>query len=671
MALPAVPPPPGPSPASTAVAARGAATPSRAGLVAAERWAEAVKAQAIYPPGHHRVATALDALLHALEDARAELQLGSDVPQDAEGALQVVFADGGVLVNGVRSDVDPTGPLAWLRTRLNQGALAGVVFLREATRADLDALGRRLLEIHSLKGARSDPEALWSGTWSGVRLLNRRFEGLFAGTQSDARRAQRTWGGLGGPLEAGQRARMAETLRSDPTIRERLTLIRRRMEAEGLPPTGPESERGMELLQRLAGMLPAATANDPARARTVATGLLDALEQRLEEQGGAEGLNGFFSDPALERRVVFLCTTLFQSAGGAHAAGAESARAERDQGRERGHAGDEQVTEDLASFHLELDRLGPPVPVPVGELESPAEQLGVLLHLLVHDAAPERLPGLARALARLTPTADSPLQGVLRRVLEALALRADGPGEAPALQRLLTSLREAGGLPLLRAAGWLGPERVRESFPTDFVLYVDALDLAREGDADELVRVLAEVGPERLAAAAPVLTAPGGLLAPERAEALLRVRRPGLAPLVRVLSERGGATLRPAVIGWLRALALREPEGRALDLLDDPASVPSAYVDLLLDLLQGRPPSPSGQALVASLLARFLRRTAGQATRTARRLEALQLLGTFAVPEAHQALCEVAYARRWLVVPREPRPLRLAARRALAARGAA
>src|SRR5688572_10446138 len=245
------------SPEPQAVATRRAEAARRAG----ERWAEAVKAQSIHPAGHHRVRAGLDALLEALADVRRA--------GPAEALLRIVFADGGLLACGTRFEIPPDGPLAWLRERLDHGALAGIEVLPEAGAEGFEAFGRRLLEVFATKGAPGDPQARFAGRWPGLRLLDRRFEGVFDGLGGEGERPQRTWGGLGPPLQGAQRARLVARLHADPAIRQRLAEIRRRVGSR-LPALGEEGVD--ELLHRLAGLLPSAVAQDVQRVRTVAGG---------------------------------------------------------------------------------------------------------------------------------------------------------------------------------------------------------------------------------------------------------------------------------------------------------------------------------------------------------------------------------------------------------------
>jgi hypothetical protein len=260
---------------------------------------------------------------------------------------------------------------------------------------------------------------------------------------------------------------------------------------------------------------------------------------------------------------------------------------------------------------------------------------------------------------------------VLRRVLDAFSHRADDASAAAGVGRALAALRRVGQLPLARRCGFLSVERMVAVFPREFVTWVDALDTSSAGDRAELAEVLVQVGPERLAAAAPALLGVDALLEPARLERLLAVPDAALAPFADLLYRHGGPAYRPQVVTWLRGLPASGPETAPLHLVDDPTALPPEYVELVLGRLLGRAPPAPPDELVVGLLADFVRATSGRADRRARRIQALRHLATYDRPEAAAVLRTLAYGRRWLVLPVEEKPVRLAALEALARRGAA
>ncbi len=640
-------------------AAPTAAGPSPEGTLAlgvATRWAEAVKAQAIYPAGHHRTAAALLTLEEALEAA--------GLARAGAPPLRLLFSDGGLVAAGERLPVEPDGPLAWLRERLDAAGLAGLDVAAAPDLASFEALGRRLLEIHATRDPHRDPLAAWAGlSCPGLTPLDRRFEGVFSDAPDAPEGPQRTWGRLGARLTPREQLRWTGLLRSDPAIRRRLHAIQRRLAERG----GPEGERlGVDLLQRVTGLLPARSADDAPRMHAVAGGLLDALEQRLESEAPASALHAFFEDPALERRVAFLCTALFQR----EVPPVDPASAEQSP-RPQGHAGDERVADDLAAFLFELDGLPPWTPPPEDELESAGEEVGALLHVLRTRPEAGSLPGLLPALAAMLAAPDPDVVRALRQALHIEAGRADAAGPSAGVRRIVEALAGLGHARLLRAAGHLSPERITEAFPADALLWLDALDLAEPADRAELAAVLAAVGGERLNAAAPGLLTDDGLLAPRRLARLLATEDALLAPLVRLVFTRGGLAPRAAVLDWLRRVAPPGLVAAPLSLVEVPTDLPDAYVDGVLGLLEGRPAEPALEAQAVRQLIQVVDATAGREDRRARRIQALRHLATSARPEAWAIVRRVAYGRRWLVVPLEERAVRLAARDALTRAGAA
>lgn len=653
-----------PAPSTPTGAPTAPAPEVEAALTVATRWAEAIKAQAIYPAGHHRVAAAFAALLESLGPAHAALP----PPDRAPGALRIVFADGGMLLGSARLDVDPEGPLAWLRQRMDHAGLAGADLLPEVTPEAFEGFGRRLLEIFATKDPQRDPLALWDKVnCPGLNPLDRRFEGVFGGRSAKGAAIQATWGELGPLLAPSEQARCTDALRDDPAIRERLASIGRRLSSAGKV----EGEQvGVDLLRRVTGVLPASAATDGLRLRAVAGGLLDALEQRVEAANPTGALQAFFDDPALERRVAYLCTAMFRRD---HTVADPEAAATRDRLRAQGHSGDDRIDGDVASFLRELQALPAFTPTPelAATLESPAEELGAMLHLLHTRPDAPSLPGLSARIDALLAVAGPAERKVLANVLERGTQRADEPGAGSANVRVLDVLRALGRSALLRQVGWLTRERVIETFPREVLTWLEALDLANPGDRAELGGMLRTLGRERLAAATAQLLGPGGVLEPENLARLLAVPDAALSPLVRLACVRGGEALRGPIVDWLRRLAMPWTDACLLHVLDDPRALPEAYLGACFDHLEQVPLSPAIPALVATHLMRYVESTAGREDRRARRIQALRHLSAYRLPQVDELLRRLAFGRRWLVLRQEPRPVRLAALEALNHRGAA
>jgi|GEM_PF-4852218 len=632
----------------------------------AERWADATRAQSIYPEGHQRVATALEAWRVALEAARA---------QAGGAALQAVFTGQGLVAQEMPFELQAGSVLVWLRERLDHAGLAGLVVQPAADATSLKAFNQRLLAIFARREPVSDVNEAWAeGDWPGLKLLDRRFEGVFDGEARDARETQRTWGGRGGSGQPGDaNERLVEALMGDRALVARL----RRLSTRGGPGSsgslqagaGAEGERDAHgILVALTRMLPALATQAEAHARTIVGHLVEALEARQRDALSEPELAVLLKAPELERRAAWLCTTLLRD--DVEHDSAARVRAAAPKGPQ-GHAGDEHITEDGGEFLSELAALPAGGTEADAAFESPAEQLGVLLHLLLNHDDPARIQGLLPMLGALLEGADAERLGVLRSVACAAAQRADAALVAPGLTRLLDTLRSLGHIGLLRSCGFLTLERVIEGFPGSFGDWLASLRPERLEDQQDLQEVLTVLGAERLSAHASELAGASGLRPADVAARLLGLRLRELAPLARLWLLGGGMQHRAAVAGWLRSLNLADREAQVLEMVEDPNTLPDALLLGLIERVEGRPIPSQATSLGVEALVQFVRSSAGRADRRARRLDALRELGAYDHPQALAMLRAVLRRRRWLVVPVEDRMTRQVAADTLRCRGAA
>jgi hypothetical protein len=641
----------------------GASPLAQAALRLAERWSEAARAQAIYPAGHHRVHASLEVLAQALA------ALHASAPAEP---VQVVFTGRGVLANDVELAIPEGSGLTWLRERLEHAALAGVEIGPTATAAAFAALDERLLALYGRREPVADAAAAWAdGEWPGLQPLDRRFEGVFDGEPAPPQAApatQRTWAGEGGPRNVDPRhERLVTGLLQDRAMLKRLHRLTVGDATEGArtPAGDAHTLSPREVLDALASLV-SSEDRGGARAPEVISHLVEALELRTQGRLSPADLAAQIHDAELGRRAAWLSSVLVRNDLGHE--DATRVRAAPAQGP-RGHAGDEKVQDDTQGFLDELARL----PVLGGQdpLERPAEELGVLLHLVMHHADPVRAPRLLALLAAQLREVDRESRDVLARMLHAAAQRADGTDLPIELKRALDALRSAGHFALVRQCGFLSYERVLESFPTHFGDWLQSLQPASGPDRDELVRMLGALGRERLQAQADRLGTPEQLCRPGLAAAVLCLPLAALAPLASVWLRSGDADARVAVIAWLRRLRLRERPAQVLELIQDPAGVPQDVLAGLIASVQGRPLPAAAVESALKVTADFVRASAGRPDRRARRLEALRMLGGYALPEATALLQEVVKRRRWLVVPIEDRLTRQVASEMLRRMGAA
>lgn len=654
--MPTRPPPPAqPAPGSAADAV----------LLVATRWAEAARAQSIYPTGHHRVQAAHASLAEAVLLARA--RVGAE-------PLEIAFTGRAVVVQHVEVPLATEasareGGLAWLRERLEHAGLAGISIGPDATGDSLAALDTRLLALFAQREPVTDVGAAWAGGgWTGITLLDRRFEGVFEGEAStmrpdqlaQARERLRTWGGRAVTLQADERHDpLVKGLMTDRNLVARVHKVADAAEAsalrEGLPGDRPSPQ---EVLDHLATLLPAGVAN-PADAAKVIAKLVEALEDHHVGEG--PGTRGPLDDAELGRRAAWLVSVL------AHADKPRKPREEAMKGPQ-GHAGDERYDDDPHAFAAEFAALPQAGELP--PMESTSEHLGVTLHMLTRHEDPARLTLLVPTIQALLAHADAPRLEVLRSVADAAA-EASLRGESAPLRRLLQALKSAGLMPSLRACGFLARERVVASFPTLFGEWAAALQLQEARDRDELQQVLRELGDVRLVEHADAVLAGLQAARPGMLEALLALPMPALAPLVHVALERIEDAVRAPALAWLRSVRTKEPAAQVLEIVDDPDRLPPALLRGLVGCMLGRPLPEAAQQDAVHALAGFVQASAGRADRRARRLDALRLLGSFALPEAAEVLQQVMDGRRWLLLPSEDSVTREVAAEALKRQGVA
>ncbi|MHC5011796.1 MAG: hypothetical protein ACYTG6_12770, partial [Planctomycetota bacterium] len=96
--------------------------PTSLGVRVAELWADFTKAYAIYPASNVRVTKCLERLIAACGEEGAY----APASEGGTGGLIVLFREGAFLAAGVEGEIAPGTNLAWLKERLDVGALAGV-----------------------------------------------------------------------------------------------------------------------------------------------------------------------------------------------------------------------------------------------------------------------------------------------------------------------------------------------------------------------------------------------------------------------------------------------------------------------------------------------------------------------------------------------------------------
>ncbi|MHC5011508.1 MAG: hypothetical protein ACYTG6_11245, partial [Planctomycetota bacterium] len=359
------------------------------------------------------------------------------------------------------------------------------------------AFTQRLLQIYARKDLDQPFEELWPDDYTGLRTIDRRLGGTFLDTDEDADGVDASvlWhAGGDGP---GRRDPLVQILLEEEDVANQLLRIHDHAAVQDAERFGGGR---FDLLDRLVALLPAEARENPEQVMELARTVLDTLESRLREDDGGRALAALSENGALNKHMYAIARSMFGRRGPSLRSLLEDPAEQTP--RKQGHKGDEKVADDvdaLLADVMELPKTDDPKLLLL-DAESSAEQVGVYLHYLTHVESPESVPGLRGGLARLLRTARSEDVDVLMEFFEAFEYRADRPRHAPATDPIRAFLRKDGLGRLVRDRAWLAMERVVESFPLDFELFLDALDPSRPEDLDALDIACDAIGKERIRA---------------------------------------------------------------------------------------------------------------------------------------------------------------------------
>jgi len=334
----------------------------------------------------------------------------------------------------------------------------------------------------------------------------------------------------------------------------------------------------------------------------------------------------------------------------------------------KGHAGDAAIADDRDAFLDDLGALPPPwqEPLQASNTSNPAELTGVCLHFLVESEPSGRDSAVRTSLSRLLGEAGQAEGEVVLQYLRPV----EGEDDAAFQTRYTTViefLRTERLARMLRRCGALDLEAIERGFPRDFGLYLDSLDPDRSDEIRELEDLAGRLGPARIHEATRALADHEHLTDPQRATRLLASSAPAMLPFLRILLTHGSDDDRRQVVAWLRRVRGKEAAACLLYVVDQPDLLPLRYLLALTEAVPGAKASQTLRNEIATVLCRYLRGTHGQPEKVSRRIYAVQHLARYMIPEARTLLEEMLRARRFLVVPIEPRPLRQAVRQALRA----
>ncbi len=693
-------------------------------LAVAERWADFTKAMAIYPEANVRVGRALDALQQALTESSAAGHT------DAGGHVRVIFTGSQVLLGQHLHTPRPNTNLTWLRSRVERGALAGVGFLPDVDRERLVAFTKRLLGNHMRIGGDSEFGSLWPERYLGIELIQRRFAGGFRRDTKSKREVEleeakpiRSWGDGDAFLEEDTpESRLARSLWESRDVAVRVWLIERfhknnqdtlqaaaasdtsdpfadrsqasidRMREELLEEIdddiAPElSIDGKRLVRRIVQHMGSRLLAAEDTARRVAESVLENLEDRIVWQDEANELEDALSENTLGTLIASVSRQLFMRVDGAAPVlggnhferWSKQEKVEHDPKR-AGHAGDDQITDDVASFLKELEKLPQERVKPISsvEVDIRAEQIGVLLHYLVSAEESAKSTALIDALDPLLDNLGPEERGVLRQYVDYFwsdATENEDAGNQPlpeerilAQDRLFRLFRRGDRTRLLREFGVLTSANAVSQFPKHFVTYFDSLDLTNADESRELLDVVKQLGPQRLLTAEKQLTLGDGLASDPRPELIFSLSHIDSTPFVSMLARVDGSRYRDAIVNFLQHHDSRSVLRSVLKVVDQPSAWSVEWLRAALDTT----PSESQIALMSRVstlaLCNVVRSAKGLDHMHHRRLQAIHLLAahdaSLAEPVLRELLSWGAFPTFW---KREHKDIRDAARYVLQA----
>jgi hypothetical protein len=338
--------------------------------------------------------------------------------------------------------------------------------------------------------------------------------------------------------------------------------------------------------------------------------------------------------------------------------------------RPRGHAGDEEFTDDPALLLAEWEALPSDegLCLSAANAVSAPEILGALLHVAVGSDDARRVDRIFAFAASALARDPRPGTDVLRQYVRSLGHRADA-AESHGLERLVGFARRIGRADVLRSEGVLGPESVEAWFPRYFAAYLDALDPDFASDRDELRRVLARLAGPAFDDAARDLCAEAAPLGQAPVERWLGEGDVGLLPLARLALLAGGPALKERAVEFLRRSLANRREAIGL-LLDAEGArlAPDHLLALASPEADGSYPDRVREQAVA-LACAFVARTRGRKDLAERRARAIRQTAALAPAQAERMARGVLRDRRLGLLPAEPRVVREAARSALASVG--
>ncbi len=333
------------------------------------------------------------------------------------------------------------------------------------------------------------------------------------------------------------------------------------------------------------------------------------------------------------------------------------------EGSRGGHAGDEEIADDLPMFLAEYRRLpSGELRLSIEEADLVVEQLAVYLHYLLRLEDSSHASAALEVIYKLVESSRSADLEVLASYLSAKT----GEG-AGTIERLGRVLQEARVLRVLDNLGVFGLGWAIATFPETFPYYLDSLDLAKREHLMELCIACESIGAERILEAGRELAQKSKLLRPAVVERICAVPFQPLLPLVAAILRHGPDEVRPKVALFLRGLYQDGLETCLLWLFESPEDVPKDYMPELMTAPEGGPLSPSLRRIIARGLCRIAFLKGVDEPTVVRRVRAIELMQEVPTMETSDTLAQLAAGTGLPRLSRGASRIRSAARDAIQA----
>ena len=598
-----------------------------------EQFAGFLKSSFIYPSNNERVQRLRDSFLETF--GRIAKEAKSD-------PLIVVDGDAFLVVGKRLASKTPLN--RWLRDVFIKTAICGVRFAREVDHEPLHNFAEQLRRNFSCPG--SSFEMLWQDAFPGVWPVELRFAGTF--TEADQ----------GDEAEVGKGERLDRKDQVMGMLLQDEALMRKLAEMQDTLalhlPDGSKLAQ-INILDPISKALPVEAMLDSKTACDLVDQILDVCGSRVLSLIADDKRS---AQDALDVAVAEVGRRFFK----AHVKDLEAKETEK---LPEGRPEDEGIVDDLDAMLAELEALpsGEGIRLDLSLAQYDREVFGVYLHQLVQPMSDDVGERISEKLFEFTRGKDG-LGDLCAPYIDVCLSERGSLRENRAYWRVVDFVQRAGLRSELGDRDFLAPDIVAFTFPRQFGAFLDSLDSSCDEDIQQIAHVCRHTGPDRIALAGEYLVQKEGLIEDSRVHKLLATESDSVLPLIKIVVESGPDWVRELVSKFLRELDPPVKESAALRGVRPLTDLSAKYLGALCE---SHPDSEQRKWLQdesSRMLRVYLRRTADHDESNQRRIIAINLLCLLPSFENLNALESIVKEGGFLLLSKDRRELRKAAREA-------